>query len=916
MYRRNIKLIVACLTLAFVTVAPFGPLTRAQGPGDRGKAMRRRILEATQIDPWSRAIWKNAFSRSANGAVQRRRSSVRDLLFREDPLSEDQPQSNDQPRTKPEDFNADSNAFAGTGTASNSETQKSNTSEQNSDDPNHTIVAYSTVDDGPGSLRQALREASDGDKINVTARGTITLISGELVVDKSLTIRGPGKANLSINGNAASRVFYIAPGTTVTIEGIKIMNGRVGGFRFPTSAGGGVYSDHAQLTLRDCVVSGNAARFGGGVFSNSNNGGSTSLTLVNTSISGNSAEFLLFGDTIRGFGGGIFSGGGFISANPSGDATLSLDNSIVSGNTAAFGGGIFSDGFSGNATATINNSSVTNNTAFTGGVILGEQVYTAGGGGIYNNGDSGVATLRLTGSTITGNVAGTFVDPNEEHLFDPGDGGGIYNDAIASVRPGNAQVTLNNTAISGNTAFGDSEGSVGGGIVNYAKDFGSASVTADGSNIKENAADICAIFNFGEAGEATVTVTGSSVNANVSTGICNGRAASESQPGTPGNANLTLANTVLSENSGGAISNSANLQITSCDITDNLGGGISTSAFETPPAFASISNSIIRRNRGGVANFAARGFSTLRITNSTIRENQAVAGGGIANIANNAGQVILTVDKSTVSNNHAGTGGGLLNDALLGQAFATLTNSTLSGNSAEGEAHPEFNYGGGGGVLNGNDFGVATVDLTNCTLSGNSTDRTGGAIANHANPTFVPSFMSRVTLNNSTLSGNSAAQGGNSIWNKSVIDDEPCTFPECIDPGPGVATVDFANTIFDVGNLGGNFENGGPGIFTSRGYNLSSDAAGGDGSTGPGGLLNGPGDIRNTNPMLDPLQDNGGPTLTHALPFYSTALNAGDPNFNPNAFNPPLLYDQRGGPNFPRVVNGRVDIGAYELKYP
>jgi hypothetical protein len=43
----------------------------------------------------------------------------------------------------------------------------------------------------------------------------------------------------------------------------------------------------------------------------------------------------------------------------------------------------------------------------------------------------------------------------------------------------------------------------------------------------------------------------------------------------------------------------------------------------------------------------------------------------------------------------------------------------------------------------------------------------------------------------------------------------------------------------------------------------------------------------------------------------SPAIDAGDPNFNPYSFNPPLLYDQRGS-GFPRVVNGRLDIGAFE----
>jgi len=58
--------------------------------------------------------------------------------------------------------------------------------------------------------------------------------------------------------------------------------------------------------------------------------------------------------------------------------------------------------------------------------------------------------------------------------------------------------------------------------------------------------------------------------------------------------------------------------------------------------------------------------------------------------------------------------------------------------------------------------------------------------------------------------------------------------------------------------------------------------------------------------MLGPLQDNGGSTFTHELLSGSPAINAGDPSFTP-----PPDYDQRG-PGFPRVVNGRIDIGAFE----
>ena len=66
----------------------------------------------------------------------------------------------------------------------------------------------------------------------------------------------------------------------------------------------------------------------------------------------------------------------------------------------------------------------------------------------------------------------------------------------------------------------------------------------------------------------------------------------------------------------------------------------------------------------------------------------------------------------------------------------------------------------------------------------------------------------------------------------------------------------------------------------------------------------------NTDPLLGPLQDNGGPTFTHALLAGSPAIDAGDP-----AFVGPPDYDQRGI-GFPRVVNGRIDIGAFEVQTP
>jgi hypothetical protein len=85
------------------------------------------------------------------------------------------------------------------------------------------VTVTNTNDSGPGSLRQALADAHDGDFINFAPplRGqAITLTNGELLVDKSITISG----NLTVSGNGMSRVLHIGSGTTVSISGLTVQN--------------------------------------------------------------------------------------------------------------------------------------------------------------------------------------------------------------------------------------------------------------------------------------------------------------------------------------------------------------------------------------------------------------------------------------------------------------------------------------------------------------------------------------------------------------------------------------------------------------------------------------------------------------------------------------------------------------------
>src|SRR5712691_6383322 len=66
-------------------------------------------------------------------------------------------------------------------------------------------------DDGPGSLRQAIRDAAPNDTINFSVTGTITLTSGQLLLTNSVSINGPGARNLAVSGNLSSRIFQIGP---------------------------------------------------------------------------------------------------------------------------------------------------------------------------------------------------------------------------------------------------------------------------------------------------------------------------------------------------------------------------------------------------------------------------------------------------------------------------------------------------------------------------------------------------------------------------------------------------------------------------------------------------------------------------------------------------------------------------------
>ena len=250
----------------------------------------------------------------------------------------------------------------------------------------------------------------------------------------------------------------------------------------------------------------------------------------------------------------------------------------------------------------------------------------------------------------------------------------------------------------------------------------------------------------------------------------------------------------------------------------------------------------------------------------TIRHGKGGEGGGIRSSG------VLTITNAVLINNWGTIGGGISSrDGEL-----TITNSTISGNSAQDD---------GGGIRFHHD-GDGALTITNSTISGNtagSPNDNGGGI--HSSGT--------VTIINTTITNNTASKGGGiSIFS---------------------GTVEIRNTI-----IAGNPHNGGAdcsGSFTSLGHNLIGDIRDCNFTVATGDRV-GTVDIA-IDPKLGPLQDNRGRTFTHALLPNSPAVDAGNPAAPGSSGNACEAADQRG---VARPVDGngdgtaRCDIGAYELE--
>ncbi len=195
-------------------------------------------------------------------------------------------------------------------------------------------------DSGAGSLRSAIAQANGTpgtNTINFSVTGTIVLTTGQIDILNALNIVGPGQAQLSIDGNASSRIFRTlsvnancpAPAGSsdflVSISGLTLRNGFL-----PSGFNGAAVIARTSLTLDSVTIRDNVAQWGGGVMFFTQYAGQT-LTITNSQFINNVAQPNTSND-----GPGHFRGGGALSATDNCGArtptSMTIAGSTFSGN--------------------------------------------------------------------------------------------------------------------------------------------------------------------------------------------------------------------------------------------------------------------------------------------------------------------------------------------------------------------------------------------------------------------------------------------------------------------------------------------------------------------------------------------------------------------------------------------------------
>jgi hypothetical protein len=511
---------------------------------------------------------------------------------------------------------------------------------------------------------------------------------------------------------------------------------------------------------------------------------------------------------------------------------------------------------------------------------LGAGNLTISGGGdltVFNI--ASATNVSISALTITSGSAGS-----------RGNGGDIYN---------NGTLALSSVTVS------SGGGEIGAGMYNNG-----GVVTITGSTFSNNTAEQQggAILN---ASGGTINVSSSSFTSNKASGEAGGAICNE-------NASATLTGSTLTSNTastyGGAVCNfSGGVLVLSGDIlTSNVADFWGGALFNYYGATISITNSTINTNTAygtfggalfndqGTANISGSTFAsdniddfglgvggaissllgTLNVSTSTFNGDGGVfvVGGG----AIYADDISTTISNCTLTSNQAEYGAGVYQDS---NDNMVVSGTTFTDNIASNDTGA-VNYGGafynsgnayvynttvtaneaeyGGGI-----FCFGDLTLTNCTVSTNS----GTASSNAGGGIYVDNGETGYA-GNTTLYNTIVAQ--NTLSNKTTQSDI-------------TGTLDVNDSK------------------TKSSYNLI-------GTGGSGGLVNNKrGNKITSSPDLGSLASNGGPTQTMALQSGSPAIDAGSNALAVDNNGNALTTDQRGT-GYPRIYNGTVDIGAYEVE--
>jgi predicted outer membrane repeat protein len=829
-----------------------------------------------------------------------------------------------------------------------------------------------TVTLGPGLYQltqfSAVETSTAGD-LDITADLTIqgasaatTIIDGG-GVDRVFDVEGVlnvSFSNLMIrNGLGASGDNgggVHAVGGNLSFSNCILMNNSV------SSEGGAISTTSGNITLTNCALIGNHASGDGGAI-HTDTGAITitdSTLQLNTAGGSGGAIDMDSGTTPQSLaisGGSLNNNraadnGGAI--NDSSTGLLSISKTVVINNMAGgSGGAIHAVG-----NLTIADANVGFNTA--GG--KGGAVFDGSGGisppsiavsqGIVTNSLVGTLTTEITNTNLSADKAAS-------------DGGAVYteassvsfaNDILVSDRAGGAggaidyadafTMTISNSTLNNNVAGGD-----GGAI------YSTADLTIDLCIIEFNAAGGRGGGVF-ESEASNLTITGAEIEFNAAGG--NGGAIETFATnavftkGTNPNGSHYDGNS--SGSSGGGIDfRGTTLTIIDVEVSNNTaphnggglnvpgeggqGTGFSAGPFQVSAVTISITGEDFFGNTAGRSGGAMHVNGIVTITDVSMQRNVARETGGAIDYTSGPS---LTVTSCGISSNVASTGegGGIEDDAFL--STLQLLGDFISGNTAAGP---------GGGVCDDSD-GTLTDISTGSTAVGNvislntSQDRGGGIFTTATSVNFnsslisgnraidgggvatifdtsASSFATSIMFVNDTFAANTASDRGGALFADAVVGGQGNALSVYLlndtldvntaNAGSGVfvansggapAAVTLANTLVagnPLGGIGPNFGTSGTAALVSDGHNLNSDKS--------GTFLTKAGDLTNiTNPMLGPLQDNGGPTFTVALLPGSAAIDAGDDALAPAVDQRGVLRPQDGGSG----LGPHVDIGAFE----